>query len=134
MNTEIVIAVQSPRAPRPSGAYSQAVRVGPLLFVSGQGPFDPRTGAIVGEEISAQVRQTMANISAILTAAGASLGHVAKITAYLARESDFAEYDRVYAEFFPGVKPARTTVQAGTWEILVEIDAVAYLPHDPAAG
>ena len=134
MNTEVVTAVQSPRAPRPSGAYSQAVRVGPLLFVSGQGPFDPLSDAIVGTEIGDQVRQTLANVTTILTAAGASLGHVAKITAYLARESDFAEYDRVYAEFFPAVKPARTTVQAGTWEILIEIDAVAYLPQEGSTG
>ena len=129
----MISEIRTRGAPRPSGAYAQAVRVGPLLFVSGQGPFDPQTGAIVGTSIGAQVRQTMTNIMAILEAAGASRGHVAKVTAYLAREADFAEYDRVYAEFFPGTKPARTTVQAGTWDILVEIDAVAYLPQQGAA-
>jgi 2-iminobutanoate/2-iminopropanoate deaminase len=112
---------------RPSGAYSPAVRVGDLIFVSGQGPVDPETGAPPGDDIQSQVRQTLRNIATILAAAGATLGHVVRIDAYLADFADFDAYDAMYREFFTGVLPARTTVQAGLGQIKVEINAIAHV-------
>lgn len=113
--------------PRPSGSYSPALRAGDFIFVSGQGPVDPLTGAVPGDDIRTQVRQTLRNVSTILAAAGATMDDVVRVDAYLADFDDFAAYDEVYREFFHGDLPARTTVQAGLGAIKVEINAVAYV-------
>ena len=113
--------------PRPSGAYSPAVRAGDFVFVSGQGPVDPATGALPGDDIRAQVRQTLRNVATILDAVGATMDDVVRVDAFLADFDDFAAYDEVYREFFQGDLPARTTVQAGLGEIKVEITVVAFL-------
>lgn len=112
--------------PRPQGSYSPAIRAGDFIFVSGQGPTDPATGRLAGEDIRTQVRQTLRNIESILAAAGATMDDVVRIDAYLVDLGEFAAYDEVYREFFHGDLPARTTVQAGLNAIRVEINAIAY--------
>jgi len=114
-------------APKPSGAYSPAIRVGDLIFVAGQGPMDPKTNKPIEGGIEEQTRQTLENIKAILEAAGASMADVVKVGAFLADINDFPAYNKVYSTFFPDPKPARTTVQSGLLNILVEIDAIAYV-------
>ncbi len=117
-------------APAPRGPYSPAVRCGDFLFVSGQGPIDPRTNQLVDGGIAEQTRQTLENLKAILEGCGASLKDVVRCTVYITSPEDFGEMNRVYAEFFGDHKPARTT--AVTQLVLpgmkVEIDCVAYVP------
>lgn len=119
--------VETERAPRPKGAYSQAVVAGGTVWVAGQGPYDPETGEIVGATIAEQTRQTLRNLEAVLCAAGAQLGDVVRVGAHLASFDLFAGYDAAYREFFAEGRPARTTVASGLGGILVEIDAVAVL-------
>ncbi|HEX6970916.1 MAG TPA: Rid family detoxifying hydrolase [Limnochordia bacterium] len=114
-------------APRPGGPYSQGLRAGPFVFVSGQGPIDPQTGEVVGKTIEEQTERTLENVRAILQAAGARMDQVVKVTAYLSRMEDFAAYNRVYERFFQPPRPCRTTVGAQLSRILVEIDAIAYV-------
>jgi 2-iminobutanoate/2-iminopropanoate deaminase len=95
------------------------------LYVSGQGPIDMATGAIVSGSIEDEVRLTMEHIGKILREAGCGFDDVVKCTCHLADIEDFDRFDRVYASYFPGVKPARTTVQSGLGGIKVEIDCVA---------
>ena len=111
----------------PVGAYSQGLIVGNFVFVSGQGPLDPRTGEIVGETIEEQTTQVLKNISAILEAAGVSTADVVKVAVHLSDLGLFKRFNQVYADHFPDPKPARTTVGSQLPGILVEIDAVAYL-------
>jgi 2-iminobutanoate/2-iminopropanoate deaminase len=113
----------------PSGSYSQAIRAGDFVFVSGQGPTDPATGAVVGATIEEQTDRTLANVRAIVEAAGGTMADVVKITAHLADISLFDGYDRAYRAHFPPLRPARTTVGSSLDGILVEIDAIAYLPR-----
>jgi 2-iminobutanoate/2-iminopropanoate deaminase len=101
----------------PIGAYSQGLRAGDFVFVSGQGPLDPRTGKVVGSTIEEQ----------ILEAGGASMADVVKVAAHLSDLSLFERYNRVYAGYFPDPKPTRTTVGSQLPGILVEIDAIAYI-------
>jgi 2-iminobutanoate/2-iminopropanoate deaminase len=114
--------------PKPIGAYSQAVRAGDFIFVSGQGPLDPHSGDICGANIEEQTVRTLGNIKSILEAAGATMADVVKVTAHLSDISLFERYNRVYASYFPDPKPARTTVGSQLLGILVEIDAIAYAP------
>jgi len=111
----------------PIGAYSQGLRVGDFVFVSGQGPLDPETGQIVGTTIEEQTARVLENIKAILAAGGASMANVVKVSAHLSDLSLFERYNKVYATYFPDPKPARTTVGSQLLGILVEIDAIAYL-------
>ena len=113
----------------PTGAYSPGIRAGDFVFVSGQGPLDPATGAVVGDTIEDQVRRTLNNVRAVLEAAGARMNDCVKVQVHLADIGDFDRFNAVYAEFFGDPKPARTTVQSGLEGILVEIDAVAYNPE-----
>lgn len=114
---------------QPSGSYSQAIRAGDFLFVSGQGPIDPATGAVRGVTIEEQTAQTLDNIRAIVEAAGGTMSDVVKISAYLADIALFDRYDQVYRQHFAEPRPARTTVGSGLDGIQVEIDAVAWLPR-----
>ena len=98
--------IQTDRAPK-SPAYSQAVKAAGLVFVSGQGPFDPATGDVLGETIQEQTRQCLRNVSAILAAAGSSLDKVVSATFILAEESDFAGVNEEWAKWFPADPPAR---------------------------
>src|SRR5436309_601350 len=108
--------------PRPSGSYSPAVRAGDFIFVSGQAPIDPATGALAGDDIQSQVRQTLRNVEAILQAAGSGLQDVVRVDAFLADMSDFDAYDEAYRTFFLTEPPARTTVGGGLEGIKVEIN------------
>ena len=122
-------AVLSDKAPAPIGPYSQAVRAGDWLFVSGSLGIDPATGAFVPGDVGAQARQALENLGQVLAAAGASADSVVKTSVFLANMDDFAAVNAVYGEFFTGVPPARSAVQAAGLpkDALVEIEAVAYL-------
>lgn len=111
----------------PIGAYSQGLRVGDFIFVSGQGPLDPETGQIVGTTVEEQTGRVLENIKAILAAGGATMADVVKVSAHLSDLSLFERYNKVYAAYFPDPKPARTTVGSQLLGILVEIDAIAYV-------
>jgi 2-iminobutanoate/2-iminopropanoate deaminase len=99
--------VRTPNAPAPPPTYSQAVRAGGLIFVSGTGPHDPGTGQIVGETIQEQTRQCLKNVSAILEAAGTSLDRVVSATVIVLDEADFAGMNEEWIRWFPADPPAR---------------------------
>lgn len=122
-------AVASEGAPKAIGPYSQGIRAGSLLFVSGQIPIDPATGALVDGDIAAQTHRVFANLRAILDAAGASFDHVVRATVYLADMNDFATVNEVYGTYFSSPAPARATVQAARLpkDARVEIDVIASL-------
>jgi 2-iminobutanoate/2-iminopropanoate deaminase len=120
--------VHTTAAPAAIGPYAQAVAAGPYLFASGQIPIDPATGQLVGGGIEAQTRQVMANIAAVLAAAGLSFADVLKTTIFLTDMNDFAALNAVYAESFDGGPvPARSTVAVAALPrgAAVEIDVVA---------
>jgi 2-iminobutanoate/2-iminopropanoate deaminase len=121
--------IATTHAPSAIGPYSQAVRAGDLLFVSGQIPLDPVTGQLVAGAVAEQTKQAMANLRAVLEAAGASLASVVKTTIYLTDLNDFQTVNATYAEYFEASPPARATVQvAGLPKgASVEIDAIAVL-------
>lgn len=121
-------AVSTNNAPKAIGPYSQAIRAGDFLFVSGQLPIDPRTGAIAAPDAAAQAGQSLANIKAILEAAGMGMGDVVKTNVFLKNMGDFAKVNEVYAGFFDGVFPARAAVEVARLpkDALVEIEAVAF--------
>ena len=121
------LAIHTDNAPAAIGPYSQAVKAGDLVFVSGQLPVDPATGAFAGSDIATQTRQSLTNVKSILEAAGSSLADVVKTTVLLADIADFAAMNAVYAEFFSDPFPARAcfAVKALPKAALVEIEAVA---------
>ena len=122
-------AVASADAPKAIGPYSQAIRAGSLLFVSGQIPLDPQTGAMVDGDIGAQTHRVFANLRAILDAAGATFDNVVRTTVYLADMNDFAVVNEIYGTYFSSPAPARATVQAARLpkDARVEIDLIASL-------
>lgn len=115
------------KAPAPAGPYSQAVKVGNLLFISGQIARDPATGELVQGDIKAQTRQIMENIKEILAAAGASLDHVVKATIFLGDINDFAAVNEVYGAYFSADPPARSCVQVAALPkgVPIEIEMIA---------
>lgn len=122
-------AIFSRQGARPAGPYSPAIRCGEFVFVSGQGPVDPLTGQIVGTTIQEQTRRTLDNVRALLEEAGCTMGDVVKSTVHLRDLGMFADLNKVYAEYFPDPKPARTTVQSGLLDRwLLEIDVIAHRP------
>jgi len=122
-------AVSTPSAPKAIGPYSQAIRAGSLLFVSGQVPIDPATGQIVNGDIAAQTHRVFQNIGEILKAGGASFDHVVRTTVFLADMNDFAAMNAVYATYFSAPAPARATVQVSRLprDARLEIDVIASL-------
>lgn len=120
------VPVVTEDAPQPAGPYSQAIRVGDLLFLAGQGPFD-RRNTRVGETVAEQTRQTLENLDAVARAAGGSLRHAVRVGVFLRTLTDFAEMNDVYRSFFEEPYPARTTVQSDLQGMDVEIDAVVSL-------
>jgi len=123
-------AVSTSAAPKAIGPYSQAVRSGSLLFVSGQIPLDPATGVLVAGDIAAQTRVVMQNLEGILKAAGATFDDVVRTTVFLANMDDFAAMNEVYGQFFSTPAPARSTVEATRLPrgARLEIDLIAVLP------
>ena len=120
-------AISSPDAPKAIGPYSQAVRSGQLLFVSGQVPLDPATGTIVEGDIAAQTRQVFANLAAVLKAGGRSFADVVKTTVFLSDMNDFTVVNDVYGTYFTQPYPARATVEVARLpkDARVEIDLIA---------
>jgi 2-iminobutanoate/2-iminopropanoate deaminase len=112
--------VDTPNAPRAIGPYSQAVRYGDLLFVSGMLGMDPKSGEFAGPDIEAQAIRVLENLKAVIEAAGMSLQSVLKSTVFLKDMSDFAKFNEIYGRYFKDAPPARETVQ------------VARLPRDAA--
>jgi 2-iminobutanoate/2-iminopropanoate deaminase len=119
--------IAADKAPKAIGPYSQAIRVDATVFTAGQVAIDPATGKLVEGDVSAQTRQVLANLAAVLEAAGTSLAHVVKTTVFLANMDDFVAMNQVYAEAFSEKPPARSTVQVARLPLgaLVEIEAVA---------
>ena len=120
-------AISTKKAPAAIGPYSQAIRVGNLVYTSGQIPIDPATGAFVEGGIREQTRQSLTNVRAILAEAGLAMSDVVKTTVFMADMNDFAEMNAVYAEFFAEPYPARSAVAVKTLPkgALVEIEVVA---------
>lgn len=120
-------AIHTDNAPAAIGPYSQAVRWGNVIYVSGQLPIDPATGAFAGEDIAAQTRQSLTNIKNILAAEGLEMSHVVKTTVMLKDIADFGAMNEVYAEFFAAPYPARAAYQVATLprDALVEIECIA---------
>jgi 2-iminobutanoate/2-iminopropanoate deaminase len=128
MSNESPVEVRSPLAPEPVGPYSQAVIHGGLVYCSGQIPLDPSTGQLVDGEIEDQARRVIANLSAVLEAAGSGLDRVIRTSVYLVDLSLFPRVNAVYAEAFTGrPSPARSTVQVASLPLgaEIEIDLIA---------
>ncbi len=121
------IAINTPNAPAAIGPYSQAIQAGNTIYVSGQLPIDPATGAFAGEDIKSQTRQSLTNMKNILIEAGTDMSAVVKTTVLLANIADFAAMNEVYAEFFTAPFPARAAFQVANLpkNALVEIECVA---------
>ena len=122
-------ATRTTSAPAAIGPYSQAIKAGGFVFVSGQIPLDPATGRMVDGDIAAQTHRVFTNLREILTAAGSSLDSVVRSTVYLADMGDFAAMNEVYGSYFTAPAPARSTIQAGRLpkDARVEIDVIATL-------
>ena len=120
-------AINTEKAPKAIGPYSQAIQVGNLVYTSGQLPINPTTGAFPEGGIKEQTRQSLSNIQAILEEAGLTMSNVVKTTVFLADMNDFADMNAVYAEFFTQPYPARSAVAVKTLpkNALVEIEVVA---------
>ncbi len=118
-------------SPAPQGPYSPAVRAGDFIFVSGQGPVDPRTGKFSYGDVRHETHIVLENIRAILAACGAGPADVVKCSVFLSDGADFAAMNEIYAGFFGDTKPARTTVACrfANPKMKVEIDCVAYRPR-----
>ncbi len=122
--------IQTDKAPKAIGPYSQAIKANGFVFVSGQIPIDPSTSQLAQGTAAELTRQVMRNLTAILETAGSSLDNVVKTTIYLKDMADFEEVNNAYAEFFPNHKPARATVEVARLpkDVKVEIDAIAVSP------
>ena len=118
-------------APAAIGPYSQGVRSGNLVFLSGQIPLDPATGQMVTGDIAAQTERVMKNLTAVLNAAGGELSNIVRTTIYLTNLADFQVVNEVYGRGFPQHPPARATVQVSALPkgANVEIDAIAVIPE-----
>lgn len=121
-------AVESREAPKPIGPYSQGVRAGCLLFVSGQIPLDPSTGSLVQGDFKARARRALENLRAVVEAAGASMDSVVKVTVYLTDIKRFSEFNEVYRDYFREPYPARAVVGVSSLPggADVEVEAVVY--------
>jgi 2-iminobutanoate/2-iminopropanoate deaminase len=120
-------AIRTDAAPKAIGPYEQAIRIDGFVFTAGQIPIDPTSGNLVAGGIAEQTRRVLENLKAVLEAAGSSIDRVVKATVFLKNMADFAAMNDVYAEYFAGAKPARSTVAVAELPkgALVEIDLVA---------
>lgn len=123
--------IHTEQAPAAIGPYVQAVRVGDLIYTAGQGGINPATDKLVEGGVEAQAEQTMKNLAAVLDAAGSSFDQVIKTTIFLRYIKDFAAVNEIYASFFTGQVPARSTVAVAALPLsaLVEIEMVALVPR-----
>lgn len=126
MKKEVISTVNAPQA---IGPYSQAIKAGNFVFVSGQIPLDPKSGSVVGSTIEEQTEQVMKNLIAILESQGLDLGHVVKTTVFLSQMSEFPRFNEIYAKHMKMPYPARATVEVGKLpkDVKVEIEAIAVL-------
>lgn len=124
------------KGPKAKGPYSTVVISGSTAYISGQGPIDPATGAVVDGDIQEQTRQVLENIKTILGEIGLGMHHVLKTTVFLKDMDDFAAMNEVYAEYMGPNFPARTCIQAGRlpFDIGVEIEAIAEIPQGGAGN
>jgi 2-iminobutanoate/2-iminopropanoate deaminase len=120
------VVVFTEQAASPAGPYSQAIRVGDLVFTAGQLPLVPGTKDVAGPDIASQTRQALENVRAILEAGGSCLEHTVKCTVFLSDIGEFSDMNKVYAEFFPQNAPARSTVPIGALPagMRIQIEAV----------
>lgn len=121
--------IHTDKAPKAIGPYSQAVKAGNMLFVSGQVPFVPETMEIVEGDVKAQTAQSLKNLQAILEQAGLDFSHVVKSTVFIKDMNEFAQINEVYAEFFGENKPARACVEVARLpkDVKVEIEVIAVI-------
>jgi 2-iminobutanoate/2-iminopropanoate deaminase len=122
--------IQTDKAGPPLGAYSQGIRAGDFIFVTGCGPIDPQTAAVRGETVEEQTELVVSNLEAILEAGGAALADVVQATVHLLDETEFPRFNEVYARRFPEPRPVRTTVGSGLRQVpgmRVEINVTAYV-------
>ena len=126
MNNQVINTNDAPAA---IGPYSQAIKAGNMLFISGQGPFNPKTMEIVDGDVKAQTSQALENIGAILKEAGADFSNVVKTTVFIKDMEDFSEINEVYVEYFGEHKPARSCVEVARLpkDIKVEIELIVVL-------
>jgi len=126
----MIRVIETPAAPLPAGHYAQATVHNGVVYVAGQLPIDPATGAKVLGSVEEQTERTLLNVKAILEAAGTDLGHVLKVTVYISDIAQWGAVNAVYAKFFGAWKPARAVVPTKELHhgFLIEIDAVAALP------
>jgi 2-iminobutanoate/2-iminopropanoate deaminase len=124
------VVFSCPTAPKAVGPYSHVVKVGNMLYLSGQIPLDPNTGELTGTDIATQTRQVLKNLRAVLEFTGGGTHSVVKTTVFLTSLANFAPMNEVYGEFFNFEPPARTTVEVSALPkgALVEIEAIAVLP------
>jgi 2-iminobutanoate/2-iminopropanoate deaminase len=121
-------AIRTDNAPVPRGPYNQAIRAGNTIYLAGQIPIDPSTNEVVKGGIEEQTRRVLENIKAILEAAGASMDRVVKTTIFLQDVADFPQMNAVYAQYFTGTTPARSTVQVAALPgpgVRLQVDAIA---------
>src|SRR3989339_1057995 len=120
--------ISTEKAPKAIGPYSQGVRAGEFLFISGQLPIDPEVGMMAAKDISAQTRQSLENIKSILEASGMAMEDVVKTSVYLSDMNNFKQMNEVYSGFFIGQFPARVAMEVSRLpkDALVEIEAIAY--------
>jgi 2-iminobutanoate/2-iminopropanoate deaminase len=118
--------INTPKAPSAIGPYSQAIKQGNLLFVSGQIPIVPKTGALAVGGVKEQTKQVLDNLKAIIEAAGMTLENIVKCTCFLKNMNEFADFNSVYAEFFASILPARECVEVARLpkDVLVEVSAI----------
>jgi 2-iminobutanoate/2-iminopropanoate deaminase len=124
--------VSTTEAPAAVGPYSQAVRVGPMLFTAGQIPLDPKSGQIVSQDVAEQTRRVLDNLTAVLKAENMDFSNIVKTTVFLTNLDDFQKMNEVYASFFKDQPPARSTVQVSALPkgAQVEIEVVAVATKD----
>jgi len=134
MKPEVIFTKAAPKTGFSEGTESpiaQGVRCGDFVFVSGQGPLDPVTKQVVSNDIAEQTRVTLDNVRAVLQASATDIENVVKVGVFLRSMDDFPVFNRVFREYFKGIQPARTTVEAAAPRhgVNVEIDAIAYVPR-----
>lgn len=130
MNLNDKKVVSTPDAPKAIGPYSQAVRIGNMLYLSGQIPLDPRTGELVTGDLEVQTDQVMRNIKGVLNAEGLNMSHIIKTTVFLKDMGEFARFNAAYEKHLSSPFPARSTVEVARLprDVKIEIETIAYYP------